>query len=47
MRNLAGVTTPINKALSIEFDYLNQYAFVRNGPNTMDHVAQVTLGLSL
>lgn len=46
MRNLIAVATPLSKSLTVEAGYLNQYVFVRGGPDTMDHVAQVTLSLS-
>lgn len=46
MRNLIAVTTPLAKHFSLEVGYLNQYGFVPNGPDTVDHVASVTLGVS-
>ena len=44
MRNAIYVSAPLNKKFSIEFGYLNQHGFVRNGPDTSDHV--LTLGLT-
>lgn len=38
------VTTPLSKHVSIEAGYLNQHTFVRNGPDTDDHV--LNLGLT-
>lgn len=38
------VSTPLAKNVSLDVGYLNQHGFVRNGPDTDDHVA--TLGLS-
>jgi hypothetical protein len=46
MRNLVAVTTPLSKNFNLEVGYLNQYGFVPNGPDTVDHVASVTLGVS-
>jgi len=44
MRTQLSISTPLSKHLSIEAGYLNQHGFVRNGPDTDDHVA--TLGLT-
>ncbi|MDE2436580.1 MAG: DUF2490 domain-containing protein [Sphingomonadales bacterium] len=44
MRNAVSVSAPLNKKFGIDFGYLNQAGFVRNGPNTMDHV--FTVGIS-
>lgn len=38
------VSTPLAKNVSLDVGYLNQHGFVRNGPDTDDHVA--TLGLT-
>jgi hypothetical protein len=46
MRNLAAVTTKLNKTISVEGGYLNQYAFVRDGDDTIDHVAHLALSTS-
>ena len=47
MRNAIGITTPLTKQISLEAGYLNQYTFVRDGDDTSDHVANVSLSLSL
>jgi len=47
MRNLIAINTPLTKAISLEAGYLNQHGFVRDGEDTSDHVASVSLGLSL
>jgi hypothetical protein len=47
MRNALAVTAPLAKGLTAEIGYLNQHAFVRGGPDATDHVATVTLNLSL
>ena len=44
MRNAISVGVPLNKNISVDFGYLNQHGFVRNGPDTSDHV--LTLGLT-
>jgi hypothetical protein len=44
MRNAISVGVPLNKNISIDFGYLNQHGFVRNGPDTSDNV--LTTGLS-
>ncbi len=44
MRNAISVSTPLGKTVSVEVGYLNQHGFVRNGPDTDDHVA--TIGLT-
>ena len=47
MRNAIGISTPLTKQISLEAGYLNQYTFVRDGDDTSDHVANVSLSLSL
>jgi hypothetical protein len=47
MRNLIAVNTPLTKNLNAEIGYLNQYGFVRHGDDTIDHVASVSLIVSL
>ena len=47
MRNLIAINTPLTKTISMEAGYLNQHGFVRNGEDTSDHVASVSLSLSL
>ncbi len=44
MRNSVAVTVPLSKPVNFDFGYLNQHGFVRNGPDTSDHV--FTLGLA-
>ena len=47
MRNLIAISTPLSKSLSIEAGYLNQYGFVRDGDDTIDHTATISLSLNL
>jgi hypothetical protein len=47
MRNFIGINTPVTKAVSAEFGYLNQHGFVRGGEDSSDHVASVSLSLNL
>ena len=47
MRNFIGINTPVMNNLSAEVGYLNQHGFVRGGEYTSDHVASVSLSLSL
>ena len=47
MRNLIAISTPLSKRLTAEVGYLNQHGFVRGGPDTSDHVASLSLSLSL
>ena len=44
MRNAVYITVPLNKKISVDVGYLNQHGFVRNGPDSSDHV--LTTGLS-
>lgn len=44
MRNMVAVSTKLNKTLSAEVGYLNQYGFVRAGDDTIDHIATLSLG---
>ena len=44
MRNAVYITVPLNKKISFDMGYLNQHGFVRNGPDSSDHV--LTTGLS-
>lgn len=44
MRNAISVAVPLNKKISVDCGYLNQHGFVRNGPDSSDHV--LTLGLT-
>ena len=43
MRNLIAINTPLLKNVSAEFGYLNQHGFVRNGEDTSDHVASLSV----
>jgi hypothetical protein len=47
MRNLVSVSTPLIKGVSGEVGYMNQYGFVKNGPDTSDNIAYFGLALSL
>jgi hypothetical protein len=47
VRNLATVSAPLSKSLAGEAGYMNQHGFVRDGPDTSDHVAYFALSLSL
>jgi hypothetical protein len=47
MRNAVAIATPLAKGVNVEIGYLNQHGFVRGGPDTSDHVATLTLSLSL
>jgi uncharacterized protein DUF2490 len=47
VRTLVGISTPINKMISVELGYLNQHTFVRHGPDNDDHVASLSLSLAL
>jgi hypothetical protein len=47
VRTLVGISTPLSKKLTAEIGYLNQHGFVRGGPDTSDHVASISLSLSL
>ena len=47
MRNLIAISTPLTKTMTLEAGYLNQHGFVRNGEDTSDHVASLSLSLSL
>ena len=47
MRNLVTISTPVTKSLSGEIGYMNQYGFVKGGPDTSDNVAYFGLALSL
>lgn len=47
VRTFVGVSVPLAKTLAADVGYLNQHTFVRNGPDSDDHVASVSLNLSL
>ncbi len=47
MRHQASIRTPISESVGLEFGYLNQLQFGREGdPDTMDHVALATLSFT-
>ncbi|MDQ3074385.1 MAG: DUF2490 domain-containing protein [Pseudomonadota bacterium] len=46
MRNFAGVNVPLGSRIGAEVGYLNQYGFVRDGDDSVDHVAALTLSAS-
>jgi len=45
-RTGVSVSTPLSRQVSLDVGYLNQHGFVRNGPDTDDHVATVGLTAS-
>lgn len=47
VRNLVSVSTPLTKGVNGEVGYMNQYGFVRGGPDTSDHIAYFGVSLSL
>jgi hypothetical protein len=47
MRNLISISGPLTKKLNGEAGYMNQYGFVRNGEDTVDHAAYFALSLNL
>lgn len=46
-RTFVGISTPLASKLTLDAGYLNQHMFVRNGPDSDDHVASLALNLSL
>lgn len=46
MRNLVTISAPLGKKVTADVGYLNQYGFVRDGTDTMDHVAYFALSAS-
>ncbi|MBS3927245.1 MAG: DUF2490 domain-containing protein [Sphingomonadales bacterium] len=46
IRNSATFTAPLGKKLGIEIGYMNQNAFVSNGPDRVDHVIMTGLSAS-
>ena len=46
MRNVIALRRPLIKHVSGEIGYLNQYGFVRGGPDRIDHTLSITLILS-
>lgn len=47
MRNAIAISQPLSKHLNIEFGYMEQHGFVANAPDTNNHVATMSLSLSL
>jgi hypothetical protein len=47
VRNLITVSLPLSKHFTGEAGYLNQYGFVRGGPDTSDNVAYFAVSLSI
>lgn len=47
IRTFVGVSVPLAKNLGADAGYLEQHTFVRNGPDTDDHVASVSLNFTL
>jgi len=47
MRNSAALSIPRSKSITIEVGYMNQHAFVRAGPDNVDHVLTTALSVSL
>lgn len=47
MRNAVGLTMPLDKRITVEAGYLNQYRFVSGGTDQMDHAGTVSLAFSL
>lgn len=46
VRNLIAINTPLLKNVTIEAGYLNQHGFVRDGEDTSDHVASLSVSAS-
>lgn len=47
VRTFMGVSVPLARNLTADAGYLNQHTFVRDGPDTDDHVASVAFNLVL
>jgi hypothetical protein len=47
VRTFIGVSVPLARNLAADAGYLNQHTFVRNRPDTDDHVASFSLNLSM
>lgn len=47
MRNSATLSVPLGRSITFEAGYMNQHAFVRGGPDNVDHVLTTALSLSL
>ena len=46
MRNSVTLIVPVAKPINFELGYMNQHAFVRNGPDNVDHVLMTTISAS-
>jgi hypothetical protein len=46
-RTFVGLSAPLSRAISAEVGYLNQHSFVPHGPDNDDHVASISINLSL
>ncbi len=46
-RTFVGLSAPLSRAISAEAGYLNQHSFVPHGPDNDDHVASISINLSL
>jgi hypothetical protein len=46
-RSFVGLSAPLSRAISAEAGYLNQHSFVPHGPDNDDHVASISINLSL
>jgi hypothetical protein len=46
-RTFVGLSAPLSRAVSAEAGYLNQHSFVPHGPDNDDHVASISINLSL
>lgn len=47
MRNLISLSGPLMKNVNGEAGYMNQHGFVKNGPDTSDHIGYFAISLSL
>jgi hypothetical protein len=47
VRTFVGFSAPLTKNLAADVGYLNQHTFVPNGPDNDDHVASLSLSLSI
>lgn len=47
VRNLIAINTPLLKSVTLEAGYLNQHGFVRDGEDSADHVASLSVSASI
>ncbi len=47
MRTFVGLATPLTRQFTLEAGYLNQHAFIRNGPDNDDHVLSLGINATL